>query len=46
MGVGISGIKHELLWLYGQAAIYMGITIIYFFFRVQRENRKRELFPA
>jgi ABC-2 type transport system permease protein len=46
MGVGISGIKHELLCLFSQAAIYMGITLSYFFIRVHHDTRKRELLLA
>lgn len=31
MGVGIAGVKREILVLYGQAALYVGLTIVYFF---------------
>jgi ABC-2 type transport system permease protein len=35
MGTGLSGVKSELLYLYAQAAIYVSLTIIYFFLRVK-----------
>ncbi len=34
MGVGLAGVKHDVLVLYGQAAIYALLTIVYFFVRV------------
>lgn len=40
MGVGISEIKHDILILYGQAFIYTGLTIVYFFLRVYRNRCK------
>lgn len=35
MGTGLSAIKTELLYLYAQAAVYLGLTVIYFFARVK-----------
>ncbi|HNW51972.1 MAG TPA: ABC transporter permease [Prolixibacteraceae bacterium] len=40
MGVGLAGIKHEMWMLYLQAAIYMGITIVYYYYRMGVANRK------
>lgn len=43
MSVGLKGIKHEMLMLYLQAAIYMTMTIIYYFYRLARSRRKEVL---
>lgn len=43
MGVGLSGIKHEIWMLYLQAAIYMGLTIGYYFLRLARQNRRQSV---
>jgi ABC-2 type transport system permease protein len=40
MGVGISGIKHELLWLYTQAAVYFVFVLSFFYWRILRDNRR------
>ena len=40
MGVGLDGVKHDMLILYLQAAIYMGLTIGYYFIRLAWENKK------
>lgn len=40
MGVGISGVKHDLLMQYVQAGIYMALTLIYFYIRVYKDKRK------
>ncbi len=40
MGVGIIEVKSELLFLYAQAAVYLGLTIIYFYFRMAINKRK------
>jgi ABC-2 type transport system permease protein len=42
MGVGLSGVKHEMWMLYLQAAIYMGLTIIYFYYRMARLKKREE----
>ncbi len=33
MGVGVTAIKSEMLFLYGQAAVYLVLTLVYFFIR-------------
>lgn len=38
MGVGISGIKHEILVLYGMAAIFGILTAFYFLYRVKHKE--------
>jgi ABC-2 type transport system permease protein len=43
MGVGISGIKSDLLYLYAQAAIYTSLTVIYFFLRVRGSSKMKGL---
>ncbi|MFA9390708.1 MAG: ABC transporter permease [Prolixibacteraceae bacterium] len=43
MGVGIAGVKHELIWLYVQATVYVLLTIVYYMFRVNRDKRKKEI---
>jgi ABC-2 type transport system permease protein len=43
MGVGLSGIKHEIWMLYLQAAIYVGLTIGYYFLRLARQRRRQTL---
>jgi len=40
MGVGITEVKSELLFLYAQAAVYLVLTIIYFYFRMAINKRK------
>lgn len=40
MGVGLTGVKHELLFLYGQAAIYGLLTVLYFFMIAHRNKLK------
>jgi len=40
MGVGISGIKHDMLILYLQAAIYVVFTVVYFYLRLSSEKAK------
>jgi ABC-2 type transport system permease protein len=42
MGVGLAEIKNEMLLLYLQAAIYMGLTITYYFARLARIQRKQK----
>lgn len=39
MGVGLAGIKHDVLFLYVQAVVYTLLTITYFYVRM---NRKRQ----
>ncbi len=43
MGVGMEGIKHDLLQVYGQAAAYMILVAIYFTFRIFKEKRRSKL---
>lgn len=43
MGVGLSGIKHELLLLYMQAGIYALLTIGYFHLRINGNRSKKSL---
>ena len=38
MGVDITEVKSEMLFLYIQAAVYLTLTLIYFFFRVRLKN--------
>jgi ABC-2 type transport system permease protein len=40
MGVGISGVKHDMLLLYLQAAIYIALTFIYFYVKIFNDKRK------
>ncbi len=40
MGVGLPHIKHELLFLYGQAGIYFALTLVYFYIRVYKDAKK------
>ncbi|MFV0593344.1 MAG: ABC transporter permease [Draconibacterium sp.] len=40
MGVGLSGIRHEMIVLYIQAAIYAVFTLVYFYLRVYAGNVK------
>jgi len=40
MGVGLAGVKHEMLMLYLQAAIYIGLTAAYYFYRLARVNKR------
>jgi ABC-2 type transport system permease protein len=40
MGVGISGVKHDILMLYLQAGIYIIFTVVYFFARVYNDKRR------
>lgn len=42
MGVGISEIKHEIIFLYVQALIYSGLTIAYLYARVHRNRICRD----
>lgn len=39
MGVGMNGVKHDMLLLYLQSGTYMLLTIIYFYARVYRDKR-------
>jgi len=41
MGVGITAVKTEMLFLYAQAAIYFVLTLIYFFVRVIADKHKK-----
>jgi ABC-2 type transport system permease protein len=41
MGVGLSGIKHEMWMLYLQAAIYTFLTVAYYFYRLARVSKKQ-----
>jgi len=40
MGVGLPEVKHELLFLYAQAGVYIALTFIYFYIRVYKEAKK------
>jgi len=40
MGVGLPEVKHELLFLYAQAGVYIALTLIYFYIRVYRGAKK------
>ncbi len=46
MGVSITEIKSEMLFLYGQAAVYFILTLIYFYVRVAVGNRKKTIQKA
>ncbi len=46
MGVSITEIKSEMLFLYGQAAVYFILTLIYFYVRVAAGNRKKTIQEA
>jgi len=46
MGVGLSEVKSELIFLYCQAGIYAILTLVYFFIKVSVENKKTELNQA
>ncbi len=41
MGVGISGVKSELIQLYIQAGTYLVLTLVYFYFYILFDERKR-----
>jgi ABC-2 type transport system permease protein len=41
MGVGLEGVNHDMWMLYLQAAIYVGITIGYYFLRLARVNKRQ-----
>ena len=45
MGVGITEVKSEMLFLYIQAAVYLGLTLIYFFVRVSVDRRRKLIKP-
>lgn len=40
MGVGISGIKHDMIALYIQAAVYAAFTLVYFYLHVYSDSVK------
>jgi ABC-2 type transport system permease protein len=40
MGVGLAGIKHDVLFLYGQAALYTLFTVVYFYIRMNHTTRR------
>lgn len=42
MGVGITAIRHELLFLYAQAFLYMILTIAYFYWRIRYNEKKSQ----
>lgn len=43
MGVGLPGIKHDLWMMYLQAALYMGGTIVYYYFRMSKWMKREQL---
>ncbi len=47
MGVGIAEVKAEMMFMYAQAAVYMILTLIYFFVRLQfKSNRETKTIEA
>ena len=43
MGVGISNVRSEIIWLYLQAACYATLTIAYFFIRMYAQQQKKKI---
>lgn len=39
MGVGIMGVKHEILLLYGMTVIFGALTVFYFLYRLKHKNQ-------
>lgn len=40
MGVGISEVRHEMIFLYLQAGLYASITLVYFYLRIYTDRNK------
>ena len=43
LGVGISNVRSEIIWLYLQAACYATLTIAYFFIRMYAQQQKKKI---
>lgn len=41
MGVGITEVKSEMIFMYIQAAVYLGLTLLYFFIRIRFDYRRK-----